>query len=371
MKALRYLANAAAALALALTSVSCSGSDDDEEIIDGPIVVEAPYTLSADKERILADGKDAVTFSITDKNGHVLTPTTQIMASGRQVTAGSTFRIISADGSVVDSKTWAYTGVMDGECQFHAERGAEKSAPVSVTVYGRSEVEKYYHNVAVFKITGTWCTYCPNMTANLKLLETEMPGRLVVLDFHASSSSASDPFHINETFGVADAFGVVGFPSGVFGLEELAKSYSVADLRSSVTNQVGKLATCGIKIESSVADGVVTVNATLASATGGEYDLAYAILQDNIAYTGGTEPSGVYNNVVRALSSNYMAMDKGTTVSLKAGESHSIEFTAAIGAQDPANFRVVVYALVKGESHAVIDNIAACPVGGSVDFKLN
>ena len=53
-------------------------------------------------------------------------------------------------------------------------------------------------------MTGTWCTYCPAMTSALKKVEELMPGRMVKMAFHSSSSSATDPFHLSQTSTIMD-----------------------------------------------------------------------------------------------------------------------------------------------------------------------
>ena len=39
--------------------------------------------------------------------------------------------------------------------------------------------------VLVLKFTGTWCTYCPNMTAALETVEEAYPGRMIIMAMHS------------------------------------------------------------------------------------------------------------------------------------------------------------------------------------------
>ena len=73
--------------------------------------------------------------------------------------------------------------VENGTHKFKAYYLDWESDEVSVTAQNRKNYELFYRKVGVFKMTGTWCTYCPAMTSALKKVEELMPGRMVIMDF--------------------------------------------------------------------------------------------------------------------------------------------------------------------------------------------
>ena len=135
-------------------------------------------------------------------------------------------------------------------------------------------------------------------------------------------------------------------------------------------------ATCGVKISEATIDGLgnATITASVKADKAGTFDLGYAILADNQPSKGGTE--SIYNDVVAAVSKNFVKMQDDTKVSLAAGEEFTKTFTVKVESFkgvsfSPDNYKVVVFAHSDAHGKKQVDNANACGFGESVDYILN
>ena len=270
---------------------ACSGNSDDngEEPDNGEVT--GPITLTVDKAKIEANGTDVATFTVTDANGKVLT-TSEYMKNVY-------FEDVTT-GDYLERRTNTFSAVENGTHKFKAYYLDWESDEVSVTAQNRKNYELFYRKVGVFKMTGTWCTYCPAMTSALKKVEELMPGRMVKMAFHSSSSSATDPFHLSQTSTIMGRFGASGFPTCIYDLKVMSIDRNVSAIKQTLQSQIRQYpATCGIKVNTSYNSsmGEITVDAALKSSLGGEYDLVYVLVTDGLTASGGNETS--YDYTVR------------------------------------------------------------------------
>lgn len=347
--------------------MACSGSSDggDEPDIPDNGEVKGPITLSVDKTKIEADGMDMATFTVTDANGKKLTVS--------EYMKNVYFEDIST-GDYLERRTNTFTAVENGIHRFKAYYLDWESEEVTVTAQNRKDYEVFYRKIAVFKMTGTWCTYCPAMTASLKKVEEAIPGRMIKMAFHSSSSSSTDPFHLSETTTIMSRFGANGFPTCIYDLKEMSADRNVSAIKNILAEHIRKYpATCGIKVNASYDAGKeeITVNAGLKSSKGGEYDLVYVLVTDGLTASGGNETS--YDYTVRAISSNYLAMSTNGRFTVEVNQEHmggAFTISNAAGLNS-ATSRVVVYALRMVDGAYMVDNITECPIDGSVDYIYN
>jgi hypothetical protein len=94
-------------------------------------------------------------------------------------------------------------------------------------------------------------------------------------------------------------------------------------------------------------------------------------LADNQPGKGGSEP--VYNDVVAAVSDNFIKMQEGVT--LAADEEHTVTFNVSVPkfpgvAFKPADYKVVVFAHSDANG-GMVDNANMCAFGSSVGYALN
>lgn len=366
------LAAAAATSALFSCSENIGGTAEDDDT--GP---KGPFTISADKTEIEADAKDAVTFTLRDADGNDLTASDPGGVYFKLVETGDYMDYLQRTYTSFDNGTYTFCGIY---------KGTETENTVTVTAVNRSKYEKFHRNVAVYKMTGTWCPNCPSMTAGLNGVVDDVKEHIVILACHGNSASQSDPYSLQVGGGLdlgnhmlSEFFGPSGgFPSLVLNLHDTFLQRSHSAIEGAVNEQRRDYpATCGIKVVSSCTDGNLKAEVTLQSDKGGRYDIECAVLLDNEIYAEGAEPGGLYNHIVRGYSGNFSGYTDANAQDVAAGGE--VTKTFSIGsdtiselASKTDNCSIVVYAMRQLEDGTtMVDNIVSCPVNGSVDYVLN
>lgn len=329
------------------------------------------YTIAVDKTTIEANGTDKVTFSVLDKNGTDLTENELSSIYFKNV----------ATGERLDRKTMTFSSVINGNYEFVATyRGEETTNSVTIKVQNRAKYEKYKQRVAIYQLTGTWCTYCPQMVTGLEGISDVWKEHSLVMAVHASSADSPDPYALatnGSDLGniMLGAFGGEGFPSCVYDLNELNGDRTASTISKNIESYlVEHPATCGVKIASTKREGsTITINASVTSSTGGTYDLGYAILLDNQTYSSGTSLDGKYHDIVCSVSGNFLSMSSDTKMTLAANEEQSRTFTIEGFPErlSTSDLRVAVFALSSSSGRTITDNLAVCKLGESVDYILN
>ena len=328
-----------ATLLIAAAFTAC-GSDDDDPPADASLVLVPSATTVKTGEQ--------VTFTVTD-NGADVTARSQIF----DLTTG-------------DVLTGAFSTQKPGSYQFAAIYDNRTSPSVTVTVQSSTATtDAYFRHVLVLKFTGTWCTYCPNMTAALETVEEAYPGRMIIMAMHSG-----DSYEVGEQAALANTFKVTGLPTSVFDYRETS-SYSVALLKAKVKRSLNEFpAVCGVALASRTEGGKVKIDATVRFQQTGDYKICCAVTEDGI-HAPGTSGSrdGYYHHVTRAFATSASGDDIGNRT---AGEEYKRSFE--IEADDAWTLdkcHVVVYVFDKqpGENTVYyVNNAATCPVDGSADF---
>ena len=345
-----------------LMMAACTEKTGDE------VVGLAPYTLSVDKTEIESDGKQQATFKITDANGIVLTDNSDLMSK--------IYFKNEATGRRLARKTKTFRSVEDGDYTFSATFSGEPCEnTVTIKSKNRTSYEVFRKNVCLYRFTATWCSNCPSMTEGLDRVSDWTKSRLVELDMHGNGSTyaLSDGSRPVADYLISQ-FKLGGFPSCVYDLDLPSDSRAYSEIEDIVFNRIAENpATCGIKASSSFADGVVSLEASVKTSTGGKYDLGYAVLVDNLP--GGTGAyEDVYNNVVKAISGNYETFSTAAKTLTKDQEVKIVEFAQEVelpAAAKLSDCSVVVFALKENGKDIVIDNAVRFPLGGSVDYIYN
>ena len=370
MKKLLYVA------AVALLA-ACSGQIDPEN--DQPVVIPdeytAPFTLSADKTQVEADGKEVFTFSLKDAYDREMLSDKKALQS---------INIVSDKGTRVPRMQATASFISNGTYSFSATFKGEKSAnTVEVEAVNRAKYEVFHRNVGLFKCTSVWCTACPGLARSLHNLDESAKEHSVVLAFHGNFNDV-DPFslYVGETdLGsyVMGYFRGSGWPTLVYDMNEASTgAASTTDIEADImARRIASPATCGIKITSVAVEGTaLKVKATMKSSTGGNYDLACAVLRNGLQFAGGysANDDGIYDEVVVALSESFISYYKGESVE-KDGEI-SEEFLFDFGDNVPSqadldSYYVAVYAHRKTSEGSTMDNIVTCGYGESVDYHYN
>lgn len=382
MKKLMYVF---AALAMAL---GCQGNIDPDDAQQGdegnmqiPSQYTAPFTLTADKEIIEANGADYANFSLKDAYGREMLT---------DMAALSNINIRDQYGNYLERRSVSVRAIENGVHTYTASYKGKESSSVQIVAQNRSLYEKYFKKVAVYKMTGTGCVYCPSMTKALSGLDEEAAEHSVIMAWHGGTDW-HDPYTL--TFQGFDYDCAVlllrmfadrtnksiGFPTLVLDLDQVEVQRSSSAVSSSIWSQrADHPATCGLKMSSKYnpASRSVDVDVELTTSASGSYDVGVSLLLDGEYYPEGKEEDGMYNHIVVANTGNYYTYFSDKIADLAKGQSKQYSFSLSSSIVDLSSrldkVTVVAYALVKEEDgYARIDNVTDAPLGESVDYILN
>jgi len=377
-------------IAAMIAFAACSGTIDPEQgntdrpggedtpVEQIPDEFTAPFTLSADREEVDADGLSEVTFSLKDKYGREMLEDKKTLQN-INITSDKHVRVprMKRTATFIDNGTFTFTATY---------LGAACDNVVEVKAVNRAKYEVFHRNVGLFKATSVWCSACPALVKNLHGLSDDTKDHTVVLACHGDFNY-EDPFSIyvgQTSLGsyLLSAFGGSGWPTLVY---DLATGESGSSGTSTLENniyarRVAAPATCGIKVTSVKVEGTaLKVKAALKTSTGGSYDLACAVLRDGLEYSGGysADDSGIYDEVVLTLSSNFLRYTSGSGKTLQKDEEMEAEFTFDFGEGNvPSesalkNYYVAVWGHKKTGDSSVMDNIVKCSYGATADYRYN
>lgn len=332
------------------------------------------YYIYVDKEVVEADGKDIATFTIKDQDGNIIST---------EENMGKVWYEDVNTGIRLDRYSTGFTAMADGQYEYAGIVSGQKTLnTVTISARNRSRYEVFHKNVAVFKLTATWCPNCPAMTTVLESLDEKTASHMILLACH-NGDGFSVPFNGGDLVTeAAKHVGVsqLGLPSNIYDLEQLNDARTVSMVTRQITERrINSPATCGIKVNSFQMDGSdLKVSASVMSSTGGEYDLTCAILADGLVDRTGYAENGIYNDVVVAANlSNFLTLAKDSKFTLGKDEEKSREFVFSFSDSKPtqeqlSDFSVVVMALKKGSNgKAIVDNAAKCAYGKTSDYLYN
>lgn len=346
---------------------SCHGFQDPNDLLAS--VPQAPYTLSVDKTTIESDGKDAAVLTITDVKGLVLTEGDYLRNTSFYIEELDEWR--SGLGSLTAPNI--FTSIADGIYTISAMyQGEFCKNKVTVTSGNRSGYEVFHKNVAIYRLTGTWCQYCPYMSEALRNIDDYTKDHSILLEFHNA-----DEYSVNYN-GAMDLAAMLlkrfgtssdGYPYAIYSLANGSGKRTVNDIQRFVKEQLAQNpAKTGIKAESEVVNGKVTVKASVKASSAGKYDLGIALLRDN-CIPSGTAQEDVYNDVVTMISGNFYAMSQDA-FNLSADEECHIEKVCEHADIAPgSSFKVVLFTLTEADGQVIIDNSVCFKVGESVDYR--
>lgn len=355
-------------------TVDPEGGDVNNQVMPDEYV--EPFTLAADKTEVDANGEDYVTFSLKDSFGREMLQDKNALQS---------INITSAEGIRVPRMQTKVAFIANGTYNFSATYSGRKSAnTVLVEVKNRAKYEVYHRNVGLFKCTSVWCSACPYLGSALHGLSESTKDHSVVLSIHGNFDGQKDPFSLyvsDMDLGsyVMARFGLASWPTLVYDMNHaVAGTAPTSDIDAKILERrIQSPATCGIKVASVKVEGTaLKVKASMKSSTGGDYDLACAVMRDGLVYQGGfsIDSEGIYDEVVIAMSESALGYYKGEEVA--EGDEYEEEFSFDFGDSVPsedqlANLYVAVYAYRKTEDGSTMDNIVTCRYNESVDYRLN
>lgn len=225
---------------------------------------------------------------------------------------------------------------------------------------GKEEGSRFFHRVLALEFTATWCQYCPNMAAALHEARKERPGRIQEIAVH----------YIDEMESVASnrvvaRYNVSAFPTVILDLDPSTRfSRQEAALFIDYIDHVVKPEACGLALESSLKDGILSLTVTVKAAEGGTYSVGAAIIEDGLeADQAGAGPSYVNNAVLRDFLGEG-GLDGMPAGELKKGEESTVSFSRTFnGPQE--HTRLVVFAILDG----IVSNTTVCTLNDNKGYE--
>ena len=250
-------------IAAAMFTAACAGTADPDNQQSGtPDAFTAPFTLSADKEVVEADGKELVTFSMKDAYGRE-------MLDDKRTLEG--INIKSDKGVRVPRMSKTASFIANGEYEFHATfNGVKTVNTVQVVAHNRAKYEVFHKNVGLFKCTSVSCTACPDLGKTLHELTGDVADHSVVLAIHGDYNGP-DPFALgvgNMDLGtyLLSYFKTRFWPTLIYDLDKAVEGAVPGSVIESdvMARRIDYPATCGIKVSSVQLEGTaLKVEATM------------------------------------------------------------------------------------------------------------
>ena len=205
----------------------------------------------------------------------------------------------------------------------------------------KPEPESVENCALVFYFTGTWCTYCPNMSMSMNKINERLSGRLVTVSVHKG-----DNFSVGFESDFCKQFSVKSFPSAIVNYEPTVFGNNEDILYEAVSRHLESVKKpCSITITPD-ANSPSNAKVTVKIAESGKYRIFAALMQNGIkGFQVGQGSDYTFNNVVRALATSpdgdhLFADDGGETLS--EGTTVSLNISASYDGADGCYWTVAV-----------------------------
>ena len=306
---------------LCLVVASCAG------IVDTDAVQEGVLTLTPDVEKVFADGKQTVTFTVMDGD--------------KDITSESVIECVTTGEDLEDA---IFSTDSPGEYVFKASYDKKTSKTVSVTAMFAS---KFKRQVCVMEFTGVWCAQCPGGAQILNFLISDLyKGKINALAFHNNDVYALPVEQV-----LASEFNVVTYPSYVTDMRDSGELNGNGCSNSiwKSLNETETFSGPSVSWVYDAASGNVTVNAKIASEKTMEYRLAAYVVEDKVTGnqtlgTGSVQKDYTHRHMVRKmLSADYSGDRLGQIAKDSEAEK---EYTFTLDPSwDPEYVSVVILAI--------------------------
>lgn len=376
-KIVKLFAMAASVASLVLLG-ACHGQPDEPTPDTTDPKTEVPdgvLRIFADKTEIAADGADMVTFTVMfGKEDVSAARTLQLVRSVEGKDTYMNYGINTFSTTVATTYTFRAEFFRDGVKHYTDN---EVRITVNPATAG-GDTKNYAQHILGLQFTSTGCVNCPMLSTNLKAIQAQKPGVMSVVSMHQNFNNVDAMSHpmTNVYYKQIKRQGLPQFNANLIinddyitiaGYEEIVRIMGLVEEEYP--------ATCGVAVQSELADGKVKVTAKVTSNTPSVYRFQIFLVEDKVmdvqeGYSGYYE----HNNVLRATASENVygdALNEGVPmqVGVEASASRTITIPKGCVAE---NMRVVVAAFVSydgGQSY-VVNNCAECPVGESVDYDI-
>ncbi|MDR1221693.1 MAG: Omp28-related outer membrane protein [Tannerella sp.] len=338
-----------------------------EERTSGAVEIEvtpASVTVSADKGSVMATGVDAATFSV--------------FADGIQVADGAE---IYRRGEPEDLRLaeHLFATNLEGAYTFYAQYAGIQSGDIRITASRAA----FYGQSCAMEVVATWCGYSPQLITVFHEIKKQHSDRIQILSLHRSASGLESRDVDAEDFLTHYGWDVT--PFGILDLSNvllIRRVERIYELHQSMRRAFP--ATSGIAIVSEKTANSIQVEVNVKVNVTDEYRVYAFIVEDDVVkrQTIYTDDQTVRddNFVSQAVATYSMPGDyrpyEGKSLGViqngeMVAERFSIPLDKAVTDRviNYSNCRVIAYTLKKNGDRYYINNVATCPVDGSVDYK--
>ncbi len=337
-----------------------------------PVIPVGELYLTADKTTISANGSDLVTFKVLfgteEGNKDVSTAKTMYLI---RTLEGVEEQMASAANAFSTTKAGNYTF----KARYY-NNGEVFSNEVAVEVTPASSTGvNYFHKLFGMQFTSVGCQNCPELSNVLAQIREEQPDQMVVASYHMDFNY-SDPMRHSITQTLLNYFGAQGLPQFFINLrkETQTGAFKAPILRAMEQELQNFPPTCGVAIESSIAENTLTVRAKFTSTISSAYRYDIILVEDNIEefQLGSTGLTYFHNNVVRHVDSgNTFGARLNSGQPLEAGAEFVQERSIKLNNDwNYDNMRIIVLAnsSTDGGSSWTVNNCNECKMGESIDY---
>ena len=313
--------------------------------------------------------------------GEALTIT--VMQGNDDVTDFSTITY-AINGIAKELKGNVFVPKTVGVYEIRAEYNNTMSDVVSVTVESDNEFhgKAFYRRNLIYKITGTWCVYCPQMAYAIQAIQKAEPDRYVDVSLHLS-----DLLTTNAGFELITHYNPVGVPAAyvdnastqISQDKDLLVYYSNSSVKRNPTIS-------GLKLTTSIdADKQITVDVETSVNKTAEFSLAVALLVNGFTHPqtgyGGSSPE--QNHVLydflneggfEGENIGYLTADEDNTDvrTFTYDFSDYNEFVQIDKLEIPSNLTYTIVAIIMNknkENEWLVNNVVSCELGENTEFK--
>lgn len=349
---MRKLTKFALFAALLAGLISCHGQSDEGEV---------KLTLLPSATTIVADGSQSVTFTV-HWGANVVTPEAHV---------------VLVSHPEVEWNGTSFSTEEAGEYIFKAiyQEVESEEVKVTATMPVGAYVSRFERHFCVMELTGAWCANCPegyrSLTTLLSNPFANWKNTVHIIALH-DNTGGTDPMGISLTNTIFDHYKVGGYPGWVTDMREggLLTSEGIMNVMPSLESSAEDYpAHCDVKIASSLTGSELKVDVSLFAELAGDYAVSVWLLEDGIVAPqldgAMSDDDWVHNHVARALLNNNW---KGDLMAGLTAEQESVKsYTYTLPTEwKSENMSIMALAIDKD---GVVNNVAVCAVGESVDYK--
>ena len=237
---------------------------------------EPTFSISQNSFEVPADGGEISFTVVSDAVGYDVTIVDKWITS------------VSREGNRYDGETLKFSVAAN-------DKKAERTGVVSVCTEGGTcysvmvkqapfDGALYEHFNVGFRYTATWCGHCPYMDETFKLVKSRRDD----FDFVTIHGSNGYPLYFSDSNSLMNTYNVNGFPTGVInGWKEFSNSHNVESNASKLVRLLDEYEStfacmAGVSVNSTVADGKITVNAQVETSLSGKYLVSAFLMESGI-----------------------------------------------------------------------------------------